>query len=211
MITYETTENKYIYRSSDVESIINYVTAKNKYTSYTVEYLNGNISLINQFLVNIEPKEENVIKTRHETEEEAREYFGEEFINTFDNLMTKHDKEQTIIALHGTNPLLCESICENGLYYKSPSLDSTAVKQEMALGQHDIKYKKYEQLLNWGHKDYKGLIILAIPYECFYKEGLWNHFQETNSSAYGGQDYKIDPDFIVGYIDVNSKKIVLNP
>ena len=211
MITYETTENKYIYRKDDAEALINYIISKNNYASYTVEDLNGVISLINQFLTNIESKEEIVSKTRHETEEEAREYFGEEFIEKFDNLMTKHDKEQTIIAIHGTSPMVCDAICENGLYYKSPSLDSTAVKQEMALGQHDIKYKNYEQLLNWGHKDYKGLVIIAIPYECFYKEGLWNHFQETNSSAYGGQDYKIDPDFIVGYIDVNNKKIVLNP
>ena len=78
-------------------------------------------------------------------------------------------------------------------------------------GQHEMHYDNYESLLNWGHKNYKGLIILAIPYECFYKEGLWNKFQDTNSSAYGGQDYKIDPDFVVGYIDVTQKKIVLNP
>jgi len=80
----------------------------------------------------------------------------------------------------------------------------------MAYGQHDIHYSDYTTLLNWQHRNYKGLVIVAIPYECYYKEGLWNHSQITNSSFYGGQDYRIDPDFIVGYIDVNNKKIVLN-
>lgn len=47
--------------------------------------------------------------------------------------------------------------------------------------------------------------------ECYYKEGLWNHFRNTDTSFYGGQDYRIDSDFIVGYLDAEKKKIVLNP
>ena len=97
------------------------------------------------------------------------------------------------------------------MQYKLPSLSGTAVQQSMAYEQHDMHYENYESLLNWGHKEYKGLVILAIPYECYYKEGLWNHFQKTDSSAYGGQDYRIDPDFVVGYIDVDNKKLVINP
>ena len=54
-------------------------------------------------------------------------------------------------------------------------------------------------------------MIVAVPYECCYKEGLWRKYQNTDSAAYGGQDYKIDSDFIVGYIDVENKNIVLNP
>ena len=51
------------------------------------------------------------------------------------------------------------------------------------------------------------IVIVAVPYECCYKEGLWRKYQNTDSAAYGGQDYKIDSDFIVGYIDVENKNI----
>ena len=81
----------------------------------------------------------------------------------------------------------------------------------MVYGAEKMHYDKYEELLNWKHKDYKGLVMIAVPYECYYKEGLWNHYQETNNVMYGSQDYKINPDFIVGYINVNDKKIIINP
>ena len=81
----------------------------------------------------------------------------------------------------------------------------------MAYGQADICYNDYEGLLNRKHREYKGLVVIAVPYECFYKEGLWKKFQDTDSAIYGGEDYRIDPDFIVGYIDVYNKDIVLNP
>ncbi len=115
------------------------------------------------------------------------------------------------MALHGTDVGVCPAICENGLQYRLPSLSSTAVQQDMAFGKGNIHYSNYESLLNWRHKNYKGLVIIAIPYECYYKEGLWNHFANSGTHFYGGQDYRIDSDFIVGYLDVEGKNIVLNP
>lgn len=64
------------------------------------------------------------------------------FINTFDNLLTKLDKEQTIVALHGTSVSTCPEICKTGLKYKNPTLNSTALSQTMAYGQHDIHYSE---------------------------------------------------------------------
>lgn len=212
MIKYESMQNKYYYNKKDVENIVKFIKNENYYNSAncTKEKVGHLIDKVNYFLDNITIKKEKVSLERHETEEEAREYFGSTFINTFDNLLTKLDKEQTIVALHGTSVSTCPEICKTGLKYKNPTLNSTALSQTMAYGQHDIHYSDYTTLLNWQHRNYKGLVIVAIPYECYYKEGLWNHFQITNSSFYGGQDYRIDPDFIVGYIDVNNKKIVLN-
>ena len=121
--------------------------------------------------------------------------------------MTELDKQQTIVALHGTYPDKCPKICEEGLKYLYPSISSTAVSQSMAYGAGEMHYDKYEELLNWRHRNYKGLIMIAIPYECYYKEGLWNHYQETGNVMYGAQDYKINPDFIACYIDVDEKEI----
>lgn len=213
MIKYNAVQNRYLYRTEDIEKILDIIQNSNYYNMdyCTQENISSLIKYVNEFVTNIEVIPESVVLERHETEEEAREYFGKEFISKFDKLLTNLDKQETIVAIHGTNEGVCPMICEQGLQYKSPSLSSTAVQQHMAYGQHEMHYANYESLLNWGHKNYKGLVILAIPYECYYKEGLWNKFQDTNSSMYGGQDYRIDPDFVAGYIDVTQKQIFINP
>ena len=213
MIKYNAVQNRYLYRTDDIDKILDIIQNGRFYNSdyCTQENVSTLVKAVDEFMTHIEVIQENVVLERHETEEEAREYFGEEFISKFDQLITELDRQETIVAIHGTREEVCPMICEKGLQYRSPSLSSTAIQQDMAWGQHEMHYDNYESLLNWGHKNYKGLVILAIPYECYYKEGLWNNFQDTNSSAYGGQDYRIDPDFVVGYIDVTQKKIVLNP
>ena len=213
MIKYNAVQNRYLYRTDDIDKILDIIQNGRFYNSdyCTQENVSTLVKAVDEFMTHIEVIQENVVLERHETEEEAREYFGEDFISKFDQLITELDRQETIVAIHGTREEVCPMICEKGLQYRSPSLSSTAVLQDMAWGQHEMHYDNYESLLNWGHKNYKGLVILAIPYECYYKEGLWNNFQDTNSSAYGGQDYRIDPDFVVGYIDVTQKKIVLNP
>jgi hypothetical protein len=210
MIEYVEAENKYLYKQEDIDKILGKIKAIYNEGNITQENITLLVESINDFKNHMTVIQENVTKERHETEDEARKYFGEEFISKFDQLLTILDMEETIVAIHGTSEELCPTICENGLQYKTPSLSSTAVQQTMAYGQHEMHYDDYENLLNWKHKNYKGLVILAIPYECYYKEGIWKQFKETNSSFYGGQDYRIDPDFIVGYIDVNKKQIVMN-
>ena len=53
-------------------------------------------------------------------------------------------------------------------------------------------------------------MILAIPYECYYREGIWTKVDDKVSEL-NRLDYKITPDFIVGYIDVIKKALTLNP
>lgn len=213
MIVYDTIQTKYSYKTEDLDRIIELFHKRNLYDEYccTQENISDFIMSIEKFMSNIQSNEEMVTLERHETEEEAREYFGTEFVSQFDQLLTMLDRQETVVAIHGTHPEVCSSICDNGLRNTGPSLPSTAVSQNMAYGQNDMHYDDYEGLLNWGHKNYKGLVIVAVPYECYYKEGLWNHFRDSEYVGYGAQNYKIDPDFIVGYIDVNNKKIVLNP
>lgn len=213
MIKYEGVENKYLYNTQIVDEIIEMIRSSNYYfeNECTQESIGEVVNKVNSFISSITPVEQKVMLERHETEEEARQYFGPEFIQKFDRLMTMLDRQQTMVALHGTSVENCPSICENGLQYKNPSLTSTAVLQSMAYGQSDMHYSDYEGLLNWKHRQYKGIAIIAVPYECCYKEGLWRKYKDTDTAAYGGQDYRIDPDFIAGYIDVENKNIVLNP
>lgn len=217
MIRYEGKENKYFYNPQDVERILEIIGSSQFYNidNCTQENVTALVNEVDSFMAHIRVEKQAVILERHETEEEARKYFGEYFIHQFDQLLTTLDKQKTIVFLHGTSINVCPEICETGLQYKSPSLESTAVCQHMAYGQRDMHYQNYESLLNWGHKNYKGLVIIAVPYECYYKEGLWNHFrdtfQDTEVSVSGIQDYKIDSDFIVGYLDIEGKNIVMNP
>lgn len=213
MIKYEGVENKYLYNSQIVDEIIEMIKSGNYFfeNECTQESVATVVNAVNSFISSITPVEQKVMLERHETEEEARQYFGTEFIEKFDRLMTMLDQQQTMVALHGTSVSNCPSICENGLQYKNASLSATAVLQSMAYGQNDIHYEDYEGLLNWKHRQHKGIVIVAVPYECCYKEGLWRKYQDTDSAAYGGQDYRIDPDFIVGYLDIENKNIVLNP
>ena len=140
---------------------------------------------------------------RHETEDEARAYFGADFIREFDTLIKQTDDEESVMAIHGTTLENAAKIADEGLYYKNPGVLSTACIQERSLD----GYKSYETLLNWPHREYKGLVLLAIPYECFYKEPLWEKMDVDDNSLW---KYKIKPEYIVGYIDVSGKKIVKN-
>lgn len=211
MIKYEALVNKYYYNSENLDNVIKLLKDTDYYENCSRENVSLLVESVNKFLDDIKVQKENVILERHETEAEARAYFGEEFINKFDKLLTELDQQQTIVALHGTTPDSCPKICEEGLKYAYPTLHSTAISQSMAYGEGDMHYNKYEGLLNWKHKNYKGLVMIAVPYECYYKEGLWNHYQATDRGMIYSQDYKINPDFVAGYIDVNDKKIVVNP
>ena len=209
MIKYETTVNKYLYDTDEVNDIIDTIQSSNYYNldNCTQEKVEVLVNKINSFINNINVVQEDIVAERKETEEEAREYFGEDFINQLNEFFTDLDKQKTIIAIHGTSPDLCPNICDEGLRYKSPNLTSTAVTQHMEYGQRDMIVSNFSELLNWPHREYKGLVIIAIPYESFYKEGLWDHYQEGNSYSY---DYRINPDFIAGYIDVENKTDIEN-
>ena len=106
MIKYESIQNKYYYNKKDVENIVKLIKNENYYNSAncTKEKVGHLIDKVNYFLDNITIKKEKVSLERHETEEEAREYFGSAFINTFDDLLTKLDKEQTIVIDYKNMP-----------------------------------------------------------------------------------------------------------
>ena len=211
MIEYKADVNKYLYDMNEVNDIIETIQNGDYYNidKLTKEKVSLIIDKLDKFISDIEVVKEESVLRRKETEEEAREYFGEDFVNEFNSLMTELDKDKVCVAIHGTSPESCPSICEEGLRYKSPNLTSTAVQQHMEYGQRDINHEKFSELLNWPHREYKGLVLIGIPYESFYKEGLWNHYQNADNGY--SYDYKINPDFIVGYIDVDNKKIVRNP
>lgn len=211
MIEYNGVKKEYVYDREQVNKLLDFVRSCNLYNPslFSREKCSELINTINKFSSSIKERLLPVKLSRKETESEARSYFGKELIDEFDGLLTRLDNDEVMVAIHGTFPETAESICETGLQYKQPNLTSTAVLQNMNYGSEDMHYKDYSSLLNWVHREYKGLVILGIPYECFYKEGLWNKYKDEESEF--SQNYRIDPDFIVGYLDVENKRIVRNP
>lgn len=212
MIKYEGFINEYYCNIDIVNDILSEIDpGSEKFVfsdGYSREKVLAFLKKINDLLDSIRVEKIPGVIERKETEEEAKEYFGKKFVDEFNRLLTELDRQQTVVFLHGTNLENCSSICEQGLLYKDSDLTGTAIIQEMTFGEKNIEYDEYKQLLNWPHKEYKGIVIIAVPYECFYKEGLWNHFKNSEMNV---GDYKIDSDFIVGFIDVERKQIIINP
>lgn len=148
-----------------------------------------------------------------ESEEEAQRYFGEEFLNRFEELRKKLEEQNVSLYIHGTSEESSKNILEEGLKYKLPTLNATAVKQS-GLEEQEY-YQGYSQLLNWPHHNWKNLIMIGVPKEC---EGnrkealpLWKYDEHEEEKAVPTNDYRIPSEFIIGEIDVNNKEIVVNP
>lgn len=154
----------------------------------------------------------------NEQEQLAKEYFGEEFVNEFESLKQKLKNEKTMLRLHGTDKEKAESILKDGLEINSPSVTYTSYSES-----------SYNSMKNWKHRDYKYLVLLGIPNEAT----MYDNFEyDENGEMIGEKEeiknskpllktikentgyhdvYKLPAEFIVGYIDVNEKKIIENP
>lgn len=204
MIEYDGIEKIYSY-NKEIVAEINRKLLKIEYRSIdlcTQERMREVISNINSFFDSTKLIERKARLKRYETPEEAREYFGEQFIKQFTDLLNTLDKQDTSVFLHGTGTEICPSICENGLKSKLPNLLTTSLPVEK-------NFRDYVTLRNWPYMGLEGIVILAIPYECYYREGIWTEVSDKVSEL-DRYDYKITPDFIAGYIDVDQRSLILN-
>jgi hypothetical protein len=204
MIEYDGIEKIYSY-NKEIVAEINRKLSKIEYRDIslcTQERIKELIANINFFFDSTKLIERKARLKRYETPEEAREYFGEQFIKQFTDLLNTLDKQDTSVFLHGTGTENCPSICENGLKSQLPNLLTTSLPVEK-------NFRGYVTLRNWPHRGLEGIVILAIPYECYYREGIWTEVSDKVSD-FDRYDYKITPDFIAGYIDVNQRSLILN-
>ena len=208
MIGYESNEKIYRYQRED---LLHLLEAIKGFRRHTKEELFTILNAIEQFQSHISEEEIIAMREREETEEEAKEYFGEDFVEQFDSLLTRLNLEDSLLAIHGTSPSNCESIMNEGLLFTSPELLSTAVLQTMDLGEDENHYHSYSGLRNWAYFKSSGLVLISIPFECFYQEGLWRHIQDDQFTMNGVGSYCIPSEFILGYVDVEQKKIIINP
>ena len=150
-----------------------------------------------------------------ETEDVAREYFGDDFIAQFEEIRKRLAEQNATLYIHGTDMEIANMAMQTGFEAKNPSITSTAVCQTSY--EETPEYSEFSKMLNWPHRDYKGLVLIAIPNECLSVQGeaqpIWEHrpIPEGEVKTAFSREYAIKPEYIVGVIDVLEKKITENP
>lgn len=150
-----------------------------------------------------------------ETEDVAREYFGDDFIAQFEEIRKKLAEQNATLYIHGTDMEIANMAMQTGFEAKNPSITSTAVCQT---GYEETpEYSEFSKMLNWPHRDYKGLVLIAVPNECLSVQGeaqpIWEHrpIPDGEVKTAFSREYAIKPEYIVGVIDVLEKQITENP
>ncbi len=126
-------------------------------------------------------------------------YFGMNFINTFNEILSESEITNKFFFMHGTaTKEEAEEICKKGLETDYPELFYTA----------DCIERKdkllYDKLKSWPHWDRKYLIMILVSKQT--GKGGIPIWEESKDSI-----FRLSPIFIKGYLDINKKEIILNP
>ena len=131
-----------------------------------------------------------------EKELEAKKWFGDEFVESFENLKLRFKNNNTLLRIHGTTEESAKQILKEGLIFDGSTIRCTS-----------YDYSNYAILKQWPHNDFKHLVLLGIPLECTeYCLGEVKplYTQVGEDSIYGSRKL-LASEFIAGYIDVSSK------
>ena len=133
-------------------------------------------------------KEERTERIR-ETEEQAKAYFGEEFVEKLQSIINYCGENNLALQLHGTSEDYIPEILNNGLCCHKNDIAYTSLSAS--------RKNLYSDLLNWPHRKYKGIILLALPKECI---GITGHGEQPiwNDSTIWKNGYELAPEFILG-------------
>jgi hypothetical protein len=91
MIKVTEEQNTYKFNNEEAESIISKISGL-RVDYCTQEEATEIKNMLDQFLADITINKELVEVEKHETEEQAREYFGEDFIKEFNQILQRLDK-----------------------------------------------------------------------------------------------------------------------
>lgn len=132
-----------------------------------------------------------------------------------ENLREIFDSPKYYIFGHGTNKEQAENILKIGLESATNSLDSSAIHL-------DNTEDTYNKILHWPHYNYKFIVIIAIPHQApgemggyYYYDNLFDELPEDRkrdprAGSEFRKEYYIKPQFIKGYIDVDSLSLIKN-
>ena len=137
MIKYESKEKLVKFDTILADRIVEIIQQRSKCQETVVELL----ETLQQFFASKQEKEELTTLERKETEDEAISIFGEEFVSKYKDILDYCKENELILYIHGTQPTIAQKILQEGLNYKIPSIESTAILQS-------LDNPKYADLLN---------------------------------------------------------------
>lgn len=128
----------------------------------------------------------------------GKEYFGEKFIEEFEEILQECKKNSEFLFIHGElTKDDAEDICQNGMALDFPELYHTAdfISSDDKL--------LYDKLKSWPHWECKFLVMCCVPKKS--GKGGIPIWRETDDDF-----FLLLPEFIKGYIDVTKKNISIN-
>lgn len=129
----------------------------------------------------------------------AKEYFGEDFVQQVNKMFEQAERENKFVFMHGDMTIDDAQIkVSNGFTCDYPELYYTAFLMEAS------DPLLFEKLKSWPYYSLKYLVTMFIPKNAG-KGGIpiWD---EDESGL-----FHLSPQFIYGIIDVNKKSIAVNP
>jgi len=140
-----------------------------------------------------------------------------------ENLKVLDVLDKYSILGHGTGKKVVQNIMDDGLEARQVGLNLTTIP----LFDSHVPYAEqdeqcFKNILHWSHNDYKMIVIVAIPNPkengtggLGYFNKVFMELSDDKSVKVGIQgadrSYVIPPEFIKGYIDVNTLQFVANP
>ena len=145
---------------------------------------------------------------------------GEDGTKWLEDIFKKYFVPSYSYLGHGTSKRCADSIMKEGLYARCDDLLSTTIP--LCDCRSPAMRECIDKILNWPHRNYENVVIVAIPNPRDKKKSGFHYFNsvfeelEDNNKinqGIGGIDrgYKIPTEFIVGYVDVKNKCFVENP
>lgn len=195
MIKYEQEEEFIKFDYEIVNNLISIIQNRTM-TKGTIENL---LRVLDEFFKSKQEKLDITTLERKETEDEAIAGCGQDFVDKYREILNFFEDNNINLHIHGTNPKIANEIMGSGLWYSTPDLMATTVGQ-------NLNNPQFSNLLNWPHRQYKGLVLLGIPQDSNYQ--VWRNCTEKDKFDAG---FYIDNSFVFGIMDMNNHKIELNP
>lgn len=131
--------------------------------------------------------------------ENAKEYFGTDFVEKINEIFKKAKQEERFMFIHGT-PSIYDAIESmlRGLKCEYPELLYTALLMK------DDDKLLFEKLKNWPMWNLKYLLMISVPKNSG-KGGIPIWIENSIG------EFCLSPQLINGLIDVNNKSILINP
>lgn len=126
------------------------------------------ISILEDILSSVKTEEIEVERRVRESEDEARQYFGEDFVRQFEQIRKYCTENNLMLAIHGTKPQLLDSIQQNGLEYQHPEIIIDSFNYDMSYDKEELQaLLKQNNLLSQAYDEWlsaDGNLRVALEY-----------------------------------------------